>query len=532
MICPNCKAEIPENSKFCTKCGTKIEVAVAPEPVTEEAPKCIKCGAELKMGAKFCTKCGTNQELAAAPKAEPKPVEQPKPADTPAFAPVKENKEDNDMPMSKLMDNTKNTIAQNVAPKTVEAPKPAEAPKTIEAPKPAEAPKPVEMPTPVQKPETAPVPTKNGNGVLIAVCALLAVLVIGGGVFVAMKFVDIKGLVEKEKPGQTPVVAESSSEVQESETEKVAQPELLNEVDGVFEEAKAMSDAGSYEDAIRKALDAVDQYRNIGKENGLTMEATAKINPVFAFITSTAITYCDGIKAQELGSAGYNQIKNTLEPIVKMADGLAEDDIYVEYATLRNYNEGVADSFKKMYIKKINEITEREQWSRDEAWAYAEEAYSIQENGQTVLFAEDDLDDPLRMRYAYCLAWISQKRCEKGVADGSMSNEDAYNAMVAILEETDYNLLVLQDIINYGSAAGYPIYTYNNAYNAIMNYIRSEQNLSIVNSGVNSGTTVDLRHFWYFNDLDGSDEYMVDIHNGTTQATREWIRNNIPDYLD
>lgn len=54
--------------------------------------------------------------------------------------------------------------------------------------------------------------------------------------------------------------------------------------------------------------------------------------------------------------------------------------------------------------------------------------------------------------------------------------------------------------------------------------LKEEQNLSIVNSG----TSADVRRFWYFNDLDGDDVYEVGINNGTAQTTIDWIRNNIP----
>lgn len=50
LHCNNCGAELTSGTKFCPKCGTKVE----------EAQKmfCPQCGNEIMPGAKFCTKCG------------------------------------------------------------------------------------------------------------------------------------------------------------------------------------------------------------------------------------------------------------------------------------------------------------------------------------------------------------------------------------------------------------------------------------------------------------------------------------------
>lgn len=64
--CPSCKAQIEENMKFCTECGTKME---------PEGLKCPECSAELAEGVKFCTECGANIETA--------PVTKPKTETTP-----------------------------------------------------------------------------------------------------------------------------------------------------------------------------------------------------------------------------------------------------------------------------------------------------------------------------------------------------------------------------------------------------------------------------------------------------------------
>lgn len=76
IVCPNCSAEVPQNSKFCLECGTKIEILAENEMICPAcgkktnkgkfcmecgsplAAKCPKCGAELPNGSKFCLECG------------------------------------------------------------------------------------------------------------------------------------------------------------------------------------------------------------------------------------------------------------------------------------------------------------------------------------------------------------------------------------------------------------------------------------------------------------------------------------------
>ncbi len=70
MKCPECGAEVPEGRKFCSECGTKIEV-LKPAPV---ANVCPNCGAPIAEGKKFCGECGTKIELPTPPEPEiPKP---------------------------------------------------------------------------------------------------------------------------------------------------------------------------------------------------------------------------------------------------------------------------------------------------------------------------------------------------------------------------------------------------------------------------------------------------------------------------
>jgi len=48
MKCANCNAELPDEAKFCLKCGEKQEL------------KCSNCGKALPPDAVFCMECGHN----------------------------------------------------------------------------------------------------------------------------------------------------------------------------------------------------------------------------------------------------------------------------------------------------------------------------------------------------------------------------------------------------------------------------------------------------------------------------------------
>ena len=52
MFCIKCGSELPDDAKFCSKCGAKTNVI-------NDSPVCPNCGNKLLDDAAFCTKCGT-----------------------------------------------------------------------------------------------------------------------------------------------------------------------------------------------------------------------------------------------------------------------------------------------------------------------------------------------------------------------------------------------------------------------------------------------------------------------------------------
>ena len=490
MLCSKCGSNIPDDSKFCVRCGNKIEKVEAAEPANppkgEEVKSpaeilCPGCGTVLNPGAKFCAKCGMKQETVAAP-AQAKPAAAPvqaKPAAAPAQA------------------------------------KPASAPAQAKPPK--------------KSSKKAPI------AILIVILFLLLGVAVGAGCyFIAVRGMNplenVAGALGSHKEDPDEESSESADNSKEDPEEKKGDASLLEPANKLVEEAKAEYEAGNYDEgSIPLCVEAIEQYMVVAEENDLQKEAQEGIDSVYWMYVDSIIRYCDNIKKQGANAAGFEQINGILTKAAELTEKLTEGGFSVDSAELYTYKNDVVQAFRDMYIESINAITGYENWSRDEAWNYAEQAYSIKEDGKPILFDEENLEDPLRMRYVYCLAWITRKRCETGLSDGSLSNKDVVESMEAILKETDYNLLLIQDIITYGSAAGMDVEKYRNAYNAIVEEIKNEQNFTIGSDlGVSSASSVDLRHFWYFNDLDGEDKYKVDTHNGTKAATREWIRNNVP----
>lgn len=60
MICKNCGHENDKDSKFCEKCGSKLE-EIKPV-IKEDLKKCPKCGFENDKDSKFCQSCGSKLE--------------------------------------------------------------------------------------------------------------------------------------------------------------------------------------------------------------------------------------------------------------------------------------------------------------------------------------------------------------------------------------------------------------------------------------------------------------------------------------
>ena len=64
MKCNSCGMEVPDDKKFCPKCGTSLSSS----EVHKMGRVCDNCGEEIPAGTKFCPNCGAVETEERCPK--------------------------------------------------------------------------------------------------------------------------------------------------------------------------------------------------------------------------------------------------------------------------------------------------------------------------------------------------------------------------------------------------------------------------------------------------------------------------------
>ncbi len=539
MICPNCKAEITNDMNFCIKCGTKIETheteskpeetpiqipkvvpvqspasvkpAEAPQPAApaqaspaqptessepaessaadQTAPEtsekhvvCPKCGAQLKEGTKFCTKCGAPVKAAGpAPKPE---------SSAPQYSGF--------------------ASLGSTAPAAPEAP--------------------AEIQTPDQG-------KKNpfSKGLILIILLVIAALIVA--ILLALKSMGVfsgsgRQDASVSRSDDTENRDDNDDEDEPEEEDPEAAAARAAEIEEIKDQIKASVKAGDASEGISGDYPAaLEGYIRLADEYDLAEDISKEADEVFGKYADQVRYSVSLLDGQKVSSGLYIQSRVYYDEILDMADRLEKAGISIQADAIREESDELIDVYRTKYILAINEISSRENWSRDEAWELASDAASItDEDGNIVLFDPEDLDDPLRLRYIYSLAWVTRKHIETGIKDKTMTAEDALDEIDKVLKETDYNLQLIYDGIYYCSVAGIDPAPYTQAFNSIMEKLgENEKILIVLDPAQATETNIDLNHFWAFNDISsGADpDYQVSTTNGTTAETRAWIRDNI-----
>ena len=478
MKCPKCQNEINGNARFCTKCGCNLAEEMAKMQAAEPQPKpeqpqsqgkpaktCVKCGAPVKEGTRFCTKCGAPVE-----KAQSEPAPTPGPAPTPAPDPT---------------------------------PKPA--------PKPA--------PQPPKKSTQKPAKSKDdekASPALLIVVVVLAVLVIASGI---VCFLVWNGTISLPFGGtateKTIDEEESTEATTEAETSTVDVDELFAETDTRAETGKGqIAVDAEIVDGMNNLNAAIREYASKAEEAGDISLAVDRINDTYISYITAIVRHKDMLSASTLSGAIYKQILIEMDDAIALGDDLAAKGYEVDYSSLTS----AKDEFIKAYTDKIvsafDEFTTRPQWSRTESWNLMSETADN-------MFDTADLDNPLRLRYAYALSWWIQKQIETELQNGTITAKGAAIKIGGMIQTMDYNPMMIDYYINYMDEAGEDCTEVSQAYDDIVNQLSQTQGFVL-------GQDIALDHFWYFNDFG---EYSGDVADGTTNGVtpenRQWIRDRM-----
>ena len=361
----------------------------------------------------------------------------------------------------------------------------------------------------------------GGNGAVVAAIAALCVLIAAAAVVL---FLVLKGVIKL--PFELPFLSSGTEETIEplddpNETDVpggTEKPSERNSALGVSGEQLADADAlvdtgkGKIEkpeelisgmDDIRSAM---EQYKSLGEEYGISDAVSEHMGKAYDAYVSAVIKHKDLMAGQELSGGIYAQITGEFDEAASYAEELAGAGFDVDVSLLESERDGFANSYRDRVIRTFNEFTNRDSWSRTEAWNLMDD--------MDMMFASDDLDDPIRLRYCYALAWWTQRQCEEELNAGTITAKGAAQKIAGIIEITDYNPMLIDYYIYYMHAAGQDCPEVEQAFSEVVERIEAQ--------GLRED--VDLAHFWYFNDFG---EYSVDDTNGVTTENRQWIRERM-----
>ena len=459
------------------------ESLIVKTPVSAPPVFCIKCGAKMQPGAKFCTKCGTAVDKTQKPAG-----------------------------------------ASSVLASTAKEPAPAS------------------QDAPVQSsPAAEEKPKKSSKGLIIlivlAICAIIVAILLAlkaAGVFSGMGSGNTHDSEESiDNPGDETSDEEGDGEEgEEPEEDPEADEARRQEISDIMDEIYAAVEEGDKSEYITEDYgNALDGYITLAGKYGLADDVSKEAAEVFekyAAQVRASIALLDG---QKVSSGLYIQSRMDYDEILGYADAMTNAGIKFDDCGIPAEADALIDTYRDKYIFAINEITARENWSRDEAWELMEDAASItDENGNRILFNEDDPDDPMRLRLIYSLAWKTRKDIETGIASGEMTYEDALDRIDSVLKDTDYNLMLLHDGIYYCDKAGIDNAPYTVAFNNEIEKMQSFDGVIVVLDPKKADEThIEMNHFWIFNDISGdaNPAYQISYTNGTSAQTRAWIRENI-----
>lgn len=290
--------------------------------------------------------------------------------------------------------------------------------------------------------------------------------------------------------------------------------DLFADIDAAVEESKGkMSEDAEVVNVMNSLSSAINDYMEKAEKAGDIRIAEKRAVDAYQVYIEMVEKHKEMMDASTLSGAIYAQVISEIEDALELGNILKDNGYAIDLSELKASREAFDSSYRQRIITAFDEFTTRDTWSRTESWNLMKDTDSM--------FEASDLDDPIRLRYAYALAWWTQKQIETELASGTITEKGAAVKIAGLIEAMDYNPMMISYYIQYMKSAGESCPSVESAYNEMVEHISSTQGIAL-------GSDIDLTHFWYFNDVSDPSEGVKDGSvNGTTQENREWIRSRM-----
>ena len=307
---------------------------------------------------------------------------------------------------------------------------------------------------------------------------------------------------------------EDSETTEETESTGLSPEELekiLAPIDGLRDDGITLLESNDIAGGLDKLNTALEQYITVAQTNGVSDDLATHMNDGYVAYVDATISQVNILYEQPVSAGLYEQMSDVLSSATTLSARMQEVGFDVDASSIEDVWADLPANYKERYIIAINELTEAESWSRSTAWSIMED---VPELG---LYDESDLDDPLRLRYAYSLAMYTRKMNDADLASGSITPREAGMKILDSIEEMDYNPIMILDAANYFKQAGenYTADVLFALYDDLNSRIEYYQGLRLPKD-------IPWEKFWYFNDFGA---YSVDDVNGVSQECRQAIRD-------
>ena len=373
---------------------------------------------------------------------------------------------------------------------------------------------------------------KGGAGTIVVIVLVMLIAIAGtAGILMWQGIIPMPAMIAEkadkiskelfvEKDTETSPQTESDTPENQEPDPETANPDidtdaLFAETDALVETAKSQMDTDAEIINVMDSLSsAVRIYGDKAEEAGDAAAASDRVQDAYEAYIKAVIRHKNMMNASTLSGAIYAQIMSELDEAVALGDEMVQKGFETDTFDLEIERKVFDESYRERIMDTFDEFTTRQAWSRTEAW-------NLMRDTADNMFDSSDLNNPLRLRYCYALAWWTQKQIETELASGTITQKGAAIKIADLIEAMDYNPMMIDYYIQYMSASGEDCQDVIAAYDELVRHIDETQGIAL-------GSEIDLAHFWYFNDITAPAASVQDGSvNGVTPENREWIRSRM-----